>query len=57
MINENIIKFKGEFRHGFLPWNGIIKEYFDNYNLSFEGNYKNGERNGEGIEYYDNGKI
>ena len=31
--------------------NGIIKE-FDEHDIMFEGEYKNGERNGKGKEYY-----
>ena len=46
-INNNLIN---EFKDG----NGYIKEY-DNYGkLIFEGEYKNGERNGKGKEYISN---
>ena len=57
-INENYIAFEGEYLND-KKWNGILKEYFNNFDfeLSFEGNYKNGDKNGECIEYYDNGKI
>ena len=33
--------------------NGKIKEYYDNGDLKFEGEYLNGERNGKGKEYDD----
>ena len=37
---------------------GHIKEYEDhNYNLIFEGDYLNGEKNGYGKEFYKNGYI
>ena len=57
-INENYIAFEGEYLND-KKWNGMLKEYFNNFDfdLSFEGNYKNGDKNGECIEYYDNGKI
>ena len=31
---------------------GLIKEYEDNGELKFEGEYANGERNGKGKRYY-----
>ena len=35
--------------------NGIGKEFdIDTNNLIFEGDYKNGKKNGQGIEYYNN---
>ena len=38
--------------------NGIVKEYVKGTNLLiFEGEYKNGKKNGKGKEYYDTGKI
>ena len=38
--------------------NGIVKEYVKGTNLlRFEGEYKNGKKNGKGKEYYDTGKI
>ena len=38
--------------------NGIEKEYKLNTNiLIFEGEYKNGKRNGEGKEFYENGEL
>ena len=37
---------------------GYIKEYNkSNGILIYEGNYLNGERNGNGKEYYNNGKL
>ena len=37
--------------------NGIFKEYDEGNYISFEGEYKNGERNGKGKEYDYNGNI
>ena len=31
---------------------GKIKEYYDNGNIKFEGEYLTGERNGKGKKYY-----
>ena len=42
--NDNYILNKG---------NGYIKEYDIFGQLLFKGNYENGEKNGEGIEYYN----
>ena len=36
---------------------GKGKEYYNNGNIKFEGEYLNGKRNGKGKEYYYNGKI
>ena len=36
---------------------GKEKEYYDDGELKFEGEYLNGKRNGKGKEYYDNGKL
>ena len=36
--------------------NGTIKEYYFD-KLIFEGEYKNGERNGKGKEYYNNKNL
>ena len=36
---------------------GFIKEYDHKGNLTFEGEYLNGKRNGKGKSYYDNGKL
>ena len=35
----------------------MVKEYDYNYNLIFEGEYKNGERNGKGKGYNGDGKL
>ena len=35
--------------------NGKVKEYNDYNELTFEGEYLNGKRNGKGKEYYGNG--
>jgi len=37
--------------------NGKGKEYYDNGELEFIGEYLNGKRNGKGKEYYDNGEL
>ena len=37
--------------------NGKGKEYYENGNLIFEGEYLNGKRNGKGKEYNYNGKL
>ena len=43
-----------EIRNGF----GIVKEYYyDTEKIYFEGEYKDGIRNGNGKTFYDNGKI
>ena len=34
-----------------------MKEFYDNDELLFEGEYLNGKRNGKGKEYYDNGNL
>ena len=31
--------------------------YYNNGNLEFEGEYKNGKRDGKGKKYYDNGNL
>ena len=36
---------------------GLVKEYYDNGELEFKGEYLNGKRNGKGKEYYDNGIL
>ena len=36
---------------------GLVKEYYNDNSLLFEGEYSNGERNGKGKEYYDNKLI
>ena len=35
----------------------MIKEYYKNGNLEFEGEYLKGKRNGKGKEYYNNGTL
>ena len=37
--------------------NGYAKKYNSDNILKFEGEYKNGEKKGNGAEYYDNGKC
>ena len=45
-------------RYKMIDTNGKGKEYELITNiLLFEGEYKNGKRNGKGIELYENGKI
>ena len=36
---------------------GYMKEYYEDGKLLFEGEYNNGERNGKGIEYFDEREI
>ena len=38
-----------------MYWN--MKEYYNNGELMFEGEYLNGKRNGKGKEYDYNGKL
>ena len=42
-----------ELRNG----NGKLKEYFDEGNLFFEGEYLNRQKNGKGKDYWNNGKL
>ena len=37
--------------------NGKVKEYNDDGNLIFEGEYLNGKRNGKGKQYNDDGNL
>jgi antitoxin component YwqK of YwqJK toxin-antitoxin module len=37
--------------------NGKSKEYYDNGQLKFEGEYLDGKKNGKSKEYYDNGRL
>ena len=37
--------------------NGKVKEYWENGDLKFEGEYLNSKRHGKGKEYYNNGKL
>ena len=48
--------FAGTYLNG-KKWNGIGKEYYENNFLKFEGEYKNGLRNGNGKEYFDYNKF
>ena len=45
-----ILKREVEVKEGNI--NGKGKEYYGNQKLKYEGNYKNGKKNGEGILYY-----
>ena len=67
-----ILNFEGEYLNGKM-WNGklygpkntynikdgkgLIKEYYGDDDLKFEGSLLNGERNGKGKEYNYNGKL
>ena len=56
-MEMDIIK-KGNIEFEIRDGKGKIKEYDILYsNLKFEGEYENGERNGEGKEYNDSGKL
>ena len=48
--NNNILY---ELKNG----NGNVKEYYNNGELIFEGEYLNGKRNGKGKEYDYNGEL
>ena len=37
--------------------NGNVREYYDEGDLKFEGEYLNGRRNGKGKEYHNNGRL
>ena len=58
-MNINLMNYK-KFCSKYIIYdnNGIGREYnrFNN-NLEFEGEFLNGQRNGKGKEYYDNGNI
>ena len=53
--NGNGYNYKGEKIFEIKYGNGKVKEYNYRGKLLYSGTYKNGERNGNGIEYYDNG--
>ena len=54
----NIEKYKEISGKYIIKENGNVKEYeLGSNKLLYEGEYKNGRRNGKGKEYYDNGKI
>ena len=54
-IDINIIHYKNLCKKYFIgDKNGKVKEYNNDDYLIYEGDYKNGERNGEGKEYYYN---
>ena len=36
---------------------GLVKEYYDNGKLKYEGEYLNREKNGKGKEYHENGRL
>ena len=36
---------------------GLVKEYYGNGKLKFEGKYINGEKNGKGKEYHENRRL
>ena len=52
-IREGIVYVKGETE----AFTGIIKSYYDNGNLKFEVNYKDGKGNGIVKIYYPNGNL
>ena len=60
-LNDYLIEGKGYDRKDRLVFelerNGIGKEYYDNGNLKFEGEYINEKKNGKGKYYYKNGKL
>lgn len=40
-----------------IPYTGVAVEYHDNGQLSFKGNYKDGELDGLAKGYFDNGQL
>ena len=50
MMNKNII-------YELINGNGKVKEYDDDGNLKYEGEYLNGKRNGKGKEYSCEGNL
>ena len=48
---------KGKILYELHNGNGYIKEYFSNGKLEYEGEIKNGKRNGKGREYDPKGKL
>ena len=46
------LRFEGEYNN-MRKWNGKGKEYDNNCELKFEGEYLNEERNGKGTQYFD----
>jgi len=49
---------KGNIIYELINGNGKVKEYnINNFELEFEGDYLNGQRNGKGKEYYFNNKL
>jgi len=50
MMNGNII-------YELINGNGKVKEYDDDGNLKYEGEYLNGKRNGKGKEYSCEGNL
>ena len=54
--SENYKKISGKIK--LMGFNGYGKEYkLDSMELTFEGEYLNGEKNGKGKEYFYNGKL
>ena len=52
-MREGIAYVKGETK----AFTGIIKSYYDNGNLEFEVNYKDGKKEGLFKRYYENGNL
>ena len=53
---------KGNIIYELINGKGIVKEYYEDYiimmiQLIYEGEYKNGERNGKGKQYYIIGNL
>ena len=47
----------GNIIYELINGNGKVKEYWDNDELKFEGEYLNGEINGKGKEYFEYGNL
>ena len=50
-MNDKPLEFEGEYFYG-TKWNGKGKEYNDNGQLKFKGEFLNGKINGKGKEYH-----
>ena len=68
-VNETIHKFRkdsddyfdfllvGEYINGEKKGTKIVREYYYNGKIKFEGEYLNGKKNGKVKEFYENGQL
>ena len=54
--DEGNLLFEGYFLNG-KSSDGELKEYYENYNLKYEYEYLNAEKNGKGKEYDEEGNL